>query len=400
MSTSASAHPARAVRLVALREINTRLRTRSFLVGTVAILAVLAGYVLLQATLIGDENTVRIGLSGQATNLASPIESAAREFGTVTTTAVVSNAEDARAKVTSGELDAVVSGSTAELQVLVKSDIDPNLRMALSDISRQELLTAKLAEAGVPDPATVLAEADAVTVAVVALEQADPERAQRQVVGLIAAVLLFVSISTYGGLVAQGVIEEKSSKVVEILISTIQPWQLLLGKVAGLGLVGLTQLVIIAVAGLVTAAAAGVLTVSGAAIGVLLWSVLWFVVGFFLYATIFAAVGSLVSRQEDAQSVLTPVTLTMMVGVVVGLNVMLSDPHGAASVALSLVPLYSPILMPGRIAAGGVAGWEIGLALVLTTATVGAGIWLGGRVYRNAVLRTGSRVRLADALRG
>jgi ABC-2 type transport system permease protein len=119
------------------------------------------------------------------------------------------------------------------------------------------------------------------------------------------------------------------------------------------------------------------------------------VLGFFLYATIFAAAGSLVSRQEEAQSVLTPVTLVLAVGFLVGLNLMLQGPTGRATTVLSLIPLVSPVLMPSRIA----EGWQIGLSIVLTLAIVTLFTWLGAKVYQNAVLRTGSRVRLRDALR-
>lgn len=399
MSAPGVTHPARAVRLIAARELTTRLHTRSFLVGTAMIIAVIAGFFVLQATVLDDAERNAIGLTGQATNLAEPITEAASALGAEIDISILAP-DDADAMVRGGQLDAVVSGNAAELTVLVEQDLDPRIGVALQSISHREVLRAKLAEAGVADPAAVLAEADATAVAVTTLEPADPERAQRIGIGVVVAVLLFMSISSYGTLVAQGVVEEKASRVVEILLATVQPWQLLVGKVLGLGLVGLTQIVIIATAGMVTAMATGVLTLSGVAVGTLAWGLLWYVIGFFLYATVFAAAGSLVSRQEDAQTVLTPVTLTLTIGFVFGFNLLIRDPDGTASTVLSLVPLFSPILMPGRIASGGVAGWEIALAIVLTLAAAASCSWLGGRIYRNAVLRTGGRMKLADAFRG
>lgn len=389
-----------AVRLIAQRELNTRLRTRSFVLGTLLIIAVLGGYVLLQAALIGDSERRSIGLSGQANNVAGPLTSAAAELGLQVETHTVAGLEQARAQVASGELDAVVSGNAAELQVMVRSDLDPELRAVLTGISRQEVLAAALAESGVEDPAAVLAEANSTQVKVMPLAAADPEKDQRLAIGLMMLVLLFFAVSTYGAYVAQGVIEEKTSRVVEILLAAVRPWQLLLGKVIGLGLVGLVQMVIIAGAGLALASAVGVLTLSGVALGTLAWGVLWYVIGWMLYAALFAGAASLVSRQEDMQGVVLPVTVTLTVGFVVGLNLLIQDPEGGATAALSLVPVLSPILMPGRIAAGGVAAWEIVLALLLTVGTVALVTWLGGKVYSNAVLRTGSRVRLLDALRG
>jgi ABC-2 type transport system permease protein len=107
-----------------------------------------------------------------------------------------------------------------------------------------------------------------------------------------------------------------------------------------------------------------------------------------------------VSRQEDAASVITPVTMVLTIGFVVGFNVLLQNPEGGAARVLSLIPLFSPILMPGRIATGTAPGWEIGLALVLTLLAGALLTWLGSKVYRNAVLHTGSRLNLRAALRG
>lgn len=400
MSDFSDVRPATAVRLVALRELNARLRTKSFLIGTVVIIAAIAGYVLLQASIFGDADRSRIGLAGQASNLAAPLQDAGKELEIDVRTSAVADERDARAKVESGELDAVVSGNAAELRVLVKSDLDPKLRATLTGISRQQVLKAQLASAGVEDPDAVLAEANAAQVQVSTLEAKDSDAEQRLGIGLIMVFLLFMTISSYGALVAQGVVEEKASRVVEILIATIRPWQLLLGKVIGLGLVGLAQMLLIAGAGLAMATAGGVITVSGVAVGTLLSGIFWYVLGFFLYATIYAAAGSLVSRQEDAQSVLTPVSMVLIIGFIVGVNLMIQDPGSTATTTLSLVPFLAPVLMPGRIATGGVTSWEVALAILLTLTAVALFTWLGGRVYQNAVLRTGSRMKLTEAIRG
>lgn len=396
---SRSVRPVTAVRLVAQRELNTRLRTRSFLIGTAVILVVLAGYLLLQASLFGDVDKKEIGLTGQASGIATPLQAQAEELGQDLTTRQVSSVEEGRALVESGDLDAVVSGSAADLDVLVESDLDQQLQVLLNAISQNEVLTAKLLEAGV-NPAQVMGEVDAAQVSVTSIEPEDPEQGQRLAIGLIMVFLLYMSIMTYGSLVAQGVVEEKASRVVEILLSTVRPWHLLLGKVIGLGLVGLTQLLIIGGVGLMMAVATGALTLSGVAVTSLLWGLLWYLLGFFLYATIFAGAGSLVSRQEDVQSVVTPVSMVLVIGFIVGLNLMIQDPEGTGTEVLSMIPLLSPVLMPGRIAAGSVAGWEIAVAIVLTAAAAVLFTWLSGKVYRNAVLGTGSRIKLRDALRG
>ncbi|KAA9148702.1 ABC transporter permease [Amycolatopsis acidicola] len=390
--------PWKAVRLVAKRELNTRLRTRSFVVGTAVILVVLAGYLLLQATLFGNANKANIGLTGQTTGIANQLKAAGSAAGKEIQTTVVTPA-DGRAQVESGDLDAVLSGSAADLQVLVKSDLDDQLRAVLNGISGQQVLNAKLLEAD-QDPAQVMREVNAAQVKVTEIKPPEPGRGQRLAVGLVTVFLLFFGIQTYGAFVAQGVVEEKASRVVEILLSTVRPWQLVLGKVLGLGLVGLVQILILAVAGLAMASATGALTLSGLATGTLLWGVVWYLLGFFLYATVYAGAGSLVSRQEDAASVITPVTMVLTIGFVVGFNVLIQNPDSGTAQVLSLIPLFSPILMPGRIAIGAAAGWEVATALALTLLAGALLTWLGSRVYRNGVLHTGSRLSLRTALRG
>lgn len=389
----------KAITLVARRELNARLRTRSFLVGTIIILVVLGGYLLLQGTLFGHPARAKVGLTGQTIGVAQQLQNAGAQLGKQIETTVVQNPEQGRQEVAKGDLDILLSGNAADLRALVKSDLDPQVRALLNGISQQQVLNAKLLEAD-QDPAQVMHEVDAAQVKVSQIEPPDPERGQRLAIGLITVFLLFFGIQTYGAFVAQGVIEEKASRVVELLLSTVRPWQLVLGKVLGLGFVGLVQVVILAAAGLAMAAGAGVLTLSSVASGMLLWGVLWYVLGFFLYATVYAAAGSLVSRQEDAASVITPVTMVLTIGFIVGFNVLVQNPDSSAARVLSLIPLFSPILMPGRMAIGTATGWEVVLSLVLTLVLGALLTWLGSKIYRTAVLHTGSRLKLTAVLRG
>ncbi|MEU3274742.1 ABC transporter permease [Saccharomonospora sp. NPDC006951] len=392
-----SVSPAKAVRLVATRELNARLRTRGFLIGTAAILVVMIGYLLLQANVFDRADRTKIGLAGQAAAISEPLRAGAQQVGIDIETVKVPDADTGRTEVADGTLDVLVTGSPSNLHALAKSTVDQQTEALLNAISRQEVLDAKLIESG-QVPGEVMREVNSARVEVSTLETADPDEGQRIAVALVMLFLLYMSITTYGSLVAQGIVEEKASRVVEILLSTVRPWHLLLGKVIGLGIVGLVQLLILGGVGLLVATATGVLTIAGVATSTLLWGLLWYVLGFFLYATIFAASGSLVSRQEDTQTVLTPVTIILLVGFIAGFTVV-QQPDGTAAVVLSLIPLLSPILMTSRIATGAAGPWEIAAALVLTLAAIAALTWLGGKVYRAAILRTGSRIKLADALR-
>ncbi|MEV6645268.1 ABC transporter permease [Amycolatopsis sp. NPDC051371] len=389
----------RAVWLVMKRELNTRLRTRSFVVGTVVMLVLLLGYVGFQTSLAGSADKSTVGLTGQATGIARQLQVEAAQSGRQISTVTITDPAEGRQKVEDGDLDALVSGSAAKLTATYKSSLDSQLRKVLDQVAQQQVLDGVLSSAQL-EPADVMAQVDGTHVQDDPISPEPADQTQRLVVGLIVAFLLYISIITYGMMVAQGVVEEKSSRVVEILLASVRPWQLLLGKVIGLGLVGLTQLVILAAAGLVAASVTGVFTLSGFATGAMLWGLLWYLLGFLLYATIYGALGSLVSRQEDTQSVVGPLNIVLIVGFVTGFNLLLQDPSGTATKAISLVPLFSPILMPARIATGAAAGWEIALSLGLTAALVALLTWLGGKIYGNSVLRIGSRIKLSEALRG
>lgn len=388
----------RAVGLVARREFVMKVRTRSFLVGTAVIIAVLAGYVVLQSVLFENQQRSVVGLSGQATQLADPLRNKAKSFGIELQTRDVTTDENAEQRVRDGSLDALVTGAPPQLKMIVKGSGNEMLTTALNDVLRQQVLVARLAEEGVTQQ-QVAESLAGVNVAVTALDPVDPQRGQRLAIGLIVAALLYYSLLVYGTMVAQGVVEEKSSRVVEILLATLRPWQLLLGKVIGLGAVGLLQLLVISTVGLALSSTFDVVDVGALGSTALLTGVLWYLLGFFLYATVFAAAASLVSRQEELQSVLTPISMTIIVAFVAGINLMIGNPNGSTVMVLSLLPPFAPILMPGRMAMGVATTWQVLLAIMLALAAIAAITWLGGKVYANAVLRTGARVKLREAFR-
>ncbi|MBE8518247.1 ABC transporter permease [Amycolatopsis sp. H6(2020)] len=389
----------RAVWLVMKRELNTRLRTRSFVVGTGVLLVLLLGYVFFQTSLASSSDKNTVGLTGQAIGIARQLQTEAALSGREISTVVVTDPAEGRQQVEDGDLDALVSGSAAQLTATYKSSLDKDLRRVFDQVAQQQVLDGVLSSAQL-EPAEVMARVDGTHVRDDALSPQPTDQTQRLIVGLVVAFLLYMSIITYGMMVAQGVVEEKSSRVVEILLASVRPWQLLLGKVIGLGLVGLTQLVILAAVGLGAASATGVFTLSGFATGAVLWGLLWYLLGFLLYATIYGALGSLVSRQEDTQSVVGPLNIILVVGFIAGFNLLVQNPASSATKIVSLIPLLSPILMPARISTGAAAGWEIGLSLTLTVALVALLTWVGGKIYGNSVLRIGSRIKLTEALRG
>jgi ABC-2 type transport system permease protein len=200
--------------------------------------------------------------------------------------------------------------------------------------------------------------------------------------------------------VLQGVVEEKSSRVVEVVLGAVAPRHLLAGKIFGIGALGLIQVLLIAFTGLMAmqfAEGVDLPPVTVGAVGVVL---MWFVLGFAFYASGYAVAGSLVSNNEDAQNASFPLTLLLMAGYFVSGSALGGGADTALLRILSIVPPFSPMVMPLRQVAGEAAPWEVALAVALMLLAIAVMIRIGGRVYSGALLRTGGRAKLRDALRG
>ncbi len=230
------------------------------------------------------------------------------------------------------------------------------------------------------------------------------ELASRTFLGTVFIVLMFISILIYGMWVATGVATEKSSRVMELMISAASPRQLVLGKVAGIGGAGLTQYLAVAVPALVVLAlqdrlASAILGPSGASgvpTGALTPTLLlaygvFFILGFTLFAFVYAAVGSYVSRPDDLQTLSLPLSLLAMTGYLVALPILLSGGGGPISRLASLLPPFSPFAMLARVMTGNVPTWELVLSLVLLVGFVIVIATVAIRVYAAGVLLYGQR---------
>jgi ABC-2 type transport system permease protein len=385
--------------LVARREITTRLKSKAFRISTLVLLGLLVGLSVV-LRFVGGSSAHPVGFTSQNAALAAPFAALSSASGTQVQTSTVPDRATGEQQVRAGTLDALVVGAPGSVQIVVNKSLDEGLRTAFTALARQQALNTQIGRLG-GDPAQVSAAVAAAGVTVAALEPTPELDAQRITLGIVTGVLIYLSLQAWGQFVAQGVVEEKSSRVVELLLSTVQPWQLMAGKVAGIGLVGLVQIVIVAAGGAIAGLATGALTISAsAAAGTVVWLVVWYLLGFFSYALVLAAASALVSRQEEIAGVVTPILMLLVVPYVLGVSILPAQPDSSLIEVLSLIPLFAPTLMPMRLAFGGVPGWQAGLAVVLVMLLIPALVWLSGRIYRNAVLRTGARVRLRDALRG
>jgi ABC-2 type transport system permease protein len=294
----------------------------------------------------------------------------------------------------------LVTATSPSLSVTVKERMDPSLQPLFGSLAQQLALVQAVTALG-GDPAQVTAQVAQAQPDITPLEPTPPTDSAQIVAGYVAGILLFLTLMTTGQLVTQGVVEEKSSRVVELLLATVRPWQLMAGKVLGIGIVGLLQVLLIVAAGVTTAVTLGLVDASGLNLGATaLWAIVWFVIGFVSYSLVLAALSSLVSRQEDVASVTGPVTALMVVPYVIGISIAPWAPDNPLVAWLSYIPFCAPMVMPIRIALGAVAGWQILVAVGLSLAVIPALVWLAGRVYATAVLHSGSKVSLSDALRG
>jgi len=212
-------------------------------------------------------------------------------------------------------------------------------------------------------------------------------------------VLILVGVFSFGFTVLTGVVEEKQSRVVEVVLSTVLPRDLLIGKVLGIGILGLVQLGVFVVAGLIAASLTQEFQLPSTTSGAAFQLVLWFSLGYTLYSTALGVLGALASRMEEASNASTPVTMVAMASYFVAIFSVINDPSGLVAVVASFVPFSAPMVVPMRAALGAITPIEIGVAAAITIATIWVLFMVGGRVYSGAALQTAGRMRLRDAWR-
>jgi ABC-2 type transport system permease protein len=378
------------VRLVAAREVAARVRDKNFIISSVVIVLVLVGVLGLQVAFSSGSEESRVGLVGDPA-LRAALEQQGDALDVDVRVVELDDAAAGRAAVEAGDVDGVlVLDDGQEPQLLVEQSAGGSLQAVVQGAVAQLALAEQLRAAGITG-------LDVPEVGVTALDPDADADGQRVVVAIIGVGVLYSLLILFGQFVAQGVVEEKASRVVELLLATMRPWQLLAGKILGLGLLGLAQIVLIAAIGVGGAIAFDLVDIPGELVGTAVSVVVWFVLGYAFYAAIFAVAASLVSRQEDLSTVVMPTTLVLIGAFVVGIQAS-ADPGGALARITSYVPGLSPLVMPVRQAAGDVAAWEIALAVVLMLVAIALIVRLGGRIYAGALLRTGGKLKIREAL--
>jgi ABC-2 type transport system permease protein len=390
-------------RLVAARELVERSRARSFRIVTALLVLIGIGAVVVPSIVGGSDDRTELAVVGAAPpGLEAALTGAARGIGLELRVERREDRDAAARAVRDGDLDAALVGAAGErpATVLVDEELDPDLRAVVSEAVALTRVRAGLIGAGVSAERVdrLLGRSP------IAVRSLDPDAADEPTgaeigLGVIAAVLLYVALLLTGIQVASAVAEDKTGRIVEVLLASLRPGQILIGKVIGIGLLGLGQLLALGIPLLVGALAADTLDLPDATAPLVLATIAWFAVGYALYAAAFGALGALVARQEEVGQAVSPLSMLLLAGyllTVVGGGDQFDSPLVRV---LTILPPFAPMTMPMRIAIGSAEPWEIALSFALAIGAAAVLMVLGGRVYRRGIVRSGPKMTLRAALR-
>ncbi|TAM81617.1 MAG: ABC transporter permease [Acidobacteria bacterium] len=417
----------RKIWLVVKREYITRVRTKAFILGTLALPILSIAFLLISILLSGGSsgNSVRIVIIDEAGGIGDAVESALME-----------NKSAAQPKT---QVAQVVEQPTPQLMAYFNSQIKNDEiegilvlpKGLLNGTSAAEFYTRSMRAAALIGPleqavSTVIisrrlsAEGkkvggmknvfDLVRVQLVnpSLQKEEDPAETNFTIAIIAGMVLYMTLIVYGMSTMHSVMEEKSTRMIEILVSSVKPFDLLAGKILSVGAVALTQYLVWAVAvGVLFASAASVTafvrpgaTTPGISLSpsLLIYLVVFFLAGYFLYSALYAAAGAIVSNDEEARQAQMPLTLMILCSFML-FNVILNNPNSTLSVILSMTPFLSPILMTLRVAMQTPPLWQIILALAFSIATTIYTIRLSAKIYRVGILMYGKRPTLKELRR-
>ncbi|MDA8196425.1 MAG: ABC transporter permease [Actinomycetota bacterium] len=379
------------VLLVAQREIKQRLSTRAFRIATIITVVAAFAYVFVPHALATKAKPLTVGVVGETKLSTEIMQSVASELGQRITFVQYSDQSKLEGDVRSGSLK-VGYQSPSTYYVSSSSTSDLGYQFAVTTSTR--ISQIKATEALNPTPQQLNAIINPSPGKIVNVAKGAPSNKLPAKDSLFELVLMYVLLGQYGAWVMLGVIEEKSTRVVEVLLSTLSPMELLTGKIAGIAAVAIMHaagVIIALIIGLFSIGSSPTQTVGGTLI---VTAPIYFVLGFAFYSTLFGAVGSMVSRTEDAQAASFPIVIPMLVGYVVSIISLSSSTTHLWIKIVALVPGVSPFLAPPLLASGQItllyffASIAISLVATLVASKVAA------RIYELSILQIGARVSL------
>lgn len=417
----------RKIWLVIKREYLMRIRSKAFIFTTIALPVFIAGVMILTTVLMTRESdhTLKIALlddAGFSKNIAAGFTAKLKNgqplFQLVRTIEQPQSDQQARDEladqVRQGALDCylvvpkgILEGKAVEFHTQNPGDFPT--AAAIHDAVDHAVISQRLSNRGIQiDNWTELVRSAAFTLVKIGKRGESEDQGQTFTVVFSLVMILYMTLIVYGVATMRSVLEEKTSRVVEILVSSSRPYHLLAGKILGIAGVGFTQFLIWTVTGVLISTYGGAIASAvkpGVSmpqfhipISLLIYAVLFFLVGYFLYASIYAAVGAMVSSDEELQQVQVPVTMLIFLAFVLYPAVM-RDPTSKFSLIASLIPFFSPILMVFRIGLQTPPFWQIALALALGIATTVGLVFVSAKIYRVGILMYGKRPSLVELLR-
>ncbi len=383
--------------LVARREVRERVKGRTFRIGTLVILVAVAAAVTIPVLRKGH-NVQHVGIVGTlSAPLRATVVAVGPALGTKVTLVPEASVAAAKRALATGRLELVLVGTQ---RILVNQGLEPSdtstTALLVRVISSSVSLQAGLVKAGL-SPVQALRLANPPPLPVQSLKPA-PHNQTARTTAIYGLILTYVLLTQFGTWLLMGVVEEKSSRVIEVLLSTLRAGQLLAGKVIGIGAVALLQAALIVGVALGLAEAVGSPLIHGTAAAEVASSLLWVVLGYAFYCWVYAAGGSLADRQEQIQSLAFPLQLPILFGYIVSITAIGSSEPSSLIKVLAYVPPTAPFAMPVMVAQGAVTWWGFTVSVALMLVAIIVVQRLASAVYRRAILRTGGRVHLRQLL--
>lgn len=425
--------------LIISREYLSRVKKKSFIIMTLLAPILFGGFLFIvgwTASKGSDEKNIQVvDESGMFSEVF--IDSDDNVFDYTT-----NSLDDAKAKVLNGDYDGLLYIPKLDVDspngVIYYAPNNPSIGM-VSGLSRKiegEIENIKLRRSGLDKEVLESLKAD-VDINTINLTESGDEKESSSIgataVGYVAAFLIYMFIFVYGAMCMRGVVEEKTSRIIEVVIASVKPFQLMMGKVIGIASVGLTQFILWILLTITISTVAGAAFMDGRAdlnkqqteqmeamnipqgdmqdmpqndpnimekltgavesinIPLVVVSFLfYFLTGYLLYGALFAAIGSAVDSDADAQQFMFPVTVPLIFAIVM-LSAVLNDPNGSLAFWLSMVPFTSPVIMMMRVPFG-VPMWQLGVSMALMIGGFLFTIWLASRIYRIGILMHGTKV--------
>jgi ABC-2 type transport system permease protein len=365
------------------------------LIGTtvVFLVVILAGAIL--PAVLGGEEVHHVGVAGPgsaaiAERLAPMVTG---DGGRIEVTPVDDAAAGER-QVRDGGIEVLIIDGR---ELVVDREIDDRFGALVEGAHRQLAVEGALARAGVP-PAAVAAALSPAPLPVRALQPRDDDVEQRRFLAFFGVVLLYVQLVLAGTMIANGVVEEKTSRVVELLLAKASPSQLLTGKLVGMGALSFAQLVLWVSVGLTAASLAGTIDLPPATLQSGALVLFWFALGYALYTSLFVVAGALAGRPEDLQNTTQIVTLVLLVAYGAAIATVV-DPDGWIARVGTLFPITAPLVQPVRNAAGVAGGWEPLVGVVLVAVAIVFAVRVAARVYAGGALHFQGTLKIREALR-